>query len=52
MFITGPDSYFIQVRESQPFIIGVAGIVMIVISGFCIIGGLVIGILADQIFVK
>lgn len=44
------NKYFIQVRESQPFIIGVAGIVLIAISGFFIIGGLVIGILADQIF--
>jgi len=50
--MTDQDSYFIQVRESQPFIVGLAGIVLIVISGFCIIGGLVIGILADQIFVK
>jgi len=44
------DKYFIQVRKSQPLIMLIAGIVLIAISGFVIIGGLVIGILADQIF--
>jgi len=44
------DKYFIQVRESQPIIFVVLGIVMIVLAGLCIIGGLVIGILAGQIF--
>lgn len=46
------DKYFIQVRESQPFIITIGGIIMIVLSGFCIIGGLVLGILAEQIFLN
>ncbi|MFO7620545.1 MAG: hypothetical protein R6W81_04685 [Bacteroidales bacterium] len=47
-----PDKYFIQVRESQPLLITLAGIVMIVLAGFCILGGLILGILADQIFVN
>jgi len=45
-----PDKYFIQVRESQSRFTLLAGIILIVSSGFCIIGGLVIGILANQIF--
>ena len=44
------SKYFIQVRESQPVIFVVLGIVMMVLAGSCIIGGLVIGILAGQIF--
>jgi hypothetical protein len=48
--MTDPDKYFIQVRESQPLFITLSGIVLIVLAGFCIIGGLVLGILADQIF--
>lgn len=44
------DKYFIQVRESQPRYIAVIGIGLIALAGFCIIGGLVLGILADQIF--
>lgn len=44
------DKYFIQVRKSQPLILLIAGIVLITISGLCIIGGLVMGILSDQIF--
>lgn len=44
------NKYFIQVRESQPAFIGLIGVVLIALSAFCIIGGLVIGILADQIF--
>jgi len=44
------DHYFIQVRESQPLLFVILGIVMLVLSGLCIIGGLVIGILAGQIF--
>ena len=44
------DKYFIQVRESQPLLFIILGIIMIVLSGLCIIGGLVIGILAGQIF--
>jgi hypothetical protein len=44
------DRYFIQIRESQPFFIGFIGVILIAFAGFCIIGGLVLGILADQIF--
>lgn len=44
------DKYFIQIRKSQPFIFVIAGIVLIIFSGLCIIGGLVFGILSDQIF--
>jgi hypothetical protein len=44
------DKYFIQVRESQPRLIAVIGIGLMALAGFCIIGGLVFGILADQIF--
>lgn len=45
-----PDQYFIQVRETQPFIYVVIGILLMILAAFCIIGGLVIGLLADQIF--
>lgn len=44
------DKYYIQVRENQPFYQVVTGIVLIVLSGLFIIGGLVFGILAEQIF--
>lgn len=44
------DKYFIQVRESQPVFIVLLGLVLIVLAGLTIIGGLVLGILADQIF--
>lgn len=44
------DKYYIQVRESQPVYLVMAGIVLIALCGLCIIGGLVMGILADQIF--
>jgi hypothetical protein len=46
------DAYFIQVRESQPFYFIPIGIFLITLAGLCIIGGLVFGILADQIFPK
>ncbi len=45
-----PDKYFIQVRESQSSLVLAAGIILITLSGLCIIGGLVLGILAKQIF--
>jgi len=45
-----PDKYFIQVRESQSRLVLAAGIILITLSGLCIIGGLVLGILAKQIF--
>jgi hypothetical protein len=44
------DKYYILVRESQPFYYILIGIPLIAISGFLMIGGLVFGILADQIF--
>ena len=40
------DKYFIQVRESQPFLLTISGIAGIALGGFCIIGGLVSGILS------
>lgn len=46
------DKYYIQVRKSQSLIILIAGIVLITFAGLCIIGGLVLGILSDQIFGK
>jgi len=45
-----PDKYFLQVRVSQPRLSLLAGILLIVLSGLFIIGGLVTGILAKQIF--
>jgi hypothetical protein len=45
------DKYYIQIRESQSLIILLIGIVFITLSGLCIIGGLALGILADQISV-
>ena len=39
------DSYFIQVRESQPLFLSMMGITGMALGGFCIIGGLVFGIL-------
>ena len=44
------DKYFIQIRESQPVFHVLIGIVLITLGGLCMIGGLVFGILADQIF--
>lgn len=44
------DKYFIQVRESGSFIFVIIGIILCIVAGFCIIGGLVFGILAPQIF--
>ncbi len=45
-----PVNYFIQIRESQPFLNVILGILLMALSGFCMIGGLVLGILANQIF--
>ncbi len=44
------DKYSIEVRESQPRFIAIIGIGLITLAGLCIIGGLIFGILADQIF--
>lgn len=46
------DKYFIQVRENQALVYLLFGIVVIVFAAFCIIGGLVLGILANQIFIS
>ena len=40
------DKYFIQVRETPPLLLSLAGIVMIVLGGLCITGGLVFGVLS------
>ena len=44
------DKYFIQVRKSQPLVVLIAGIVLLTLSGLCMIGGLVFRILSNQIF--
>jgi hypothetical protein len=44
------DKYYILVRESQPLYYIIIGIPLIAIAGILMIGGLVFGILADQIF--
>jgi len=46
------ENYYIQVRESQPFYYVVIGILLISLSGLLIIGGLVFGILADQLITE
>jgi hypothetical protein len=46
------ENYFIQVRESQPFYYILIGIPLVSLAGFLIIGGLVFGILADQLMTK
>lgn len=43
------DKYFIQIRESRPVLSVLLGILLLTFSGLCIIGGLVGGILSDQI---
>ena len=44
------SKYFIQIRESQPAYYTISGIIMIVLSALCIIGGIVLGLLTDKIF--
>jgi hypothetical protein len=44
-----PEDYFIQIRVSQPINNVLTGIPMIVLAGFLMIGGLVLGILADEL---
>jgi hypothetical protein len=46
------NNYFIQLRESRPLYQIIIGIVILTLSGLIIIGGLVFGILANQIFIK
>jgi hypothetical protein len=41
--------YFLQVRENPPFYYTIIGIPLIILSGLCIVGGLVLGILAHQL---
>jgi hypothetical protein len=47
-----PDKYFIQVRESQPAFMVLVSITAVVLASIFIIGGLVLGLLADQIFIN
>jgi hypothetical protein len=47
-----PDKYFIQVRESQSAFMGLVSITAVVLASIFIIGGLVLGLLADQIFIN
>jgi len=44
------DKYYIQIRESQPFYFVIIGILLLILAAFLIIGGLVFGILANQVF--
>jgi len=44
------DKFFIQVRESQPRILTLLGVPIILIGVGGIIGGFVVGLLADQLF--
>lgn len=44
------SKYFLQIRESQSQIFAFLGIPMCLIGGFGILGGLIVGILADKIF--
>ena len=45
-----PAEYFIQIRESRPAFFMVISILLILIAFFCIVGGFIIGLLADQVF--
>ncbi len=44
------DKYFIQIRESKPDYCIPVAIVLIILSVACIIGGSILGIMADQLF--
>lgn len=46
------ENYFIQVRLSQPFYYIPIGISLIALAGLLITGGLVLGILADQLITE
>ncbi len=39
------DHYFLLVRESMPFYLFIAGILLLILGSFCIIGGIVAGVL-------
>lgn len=45
-----PNEYFIQVRKSQPFAIMITYVLILVIAALAILGGLVLGILGNEIF--
>ncbi len=45
-----PKQDFVQVRKSVPFYCLPVGILLTIISGGCIVGGLVAGLLAHQLF--
>lgn len=44
-----PEDYFIQIRVSQPVYNVLTGIPMMILAGFLMIGGLVLGILAEEL---
>ena len=44
------NDYYIQIRKSVPFYRLILSVLMIIISGFLIIGGFVMGLLSKQIF--
>jgi hypothetical protein len=43
------SQYFIQVRESRPIYYLIASILLFIVAGFCMIGGLVAGIMSPSI---
>jgi len=45
-----PEKYFIQVRESRPAILIFIYIPLLLVGFFCIVGGFILGLLADQVF--
>lgn len=45
-----PAHYSIQVRQSIPFYLTLISIPLLILGAFCIIGGLVVGLLAPKIF--
>jgi hypothetical protein len=46
------ENYYLQIRESQPFYYVLIGISLLIMAGFFIIGGTVLGFLADQLISK
>jgi hypothetical protein len=45
-----PEKYFIQVRESRPAILVFVYIPLLLVGFFFIVGGFILGLLADQVF--
>ena len=46
------SQYSIEIRESQPQILTILSIPLMLLGGACIIGGLVMGLLAEQLFIS